>query len=99
MLKQDFKVFVMHLSNVSSGEGGGGLLFSRGVGWGKSRDLIYLSTPPPLEENIDRPVAVHHNLVQVNYPDPELLGQFHERDAWFEKLLAEAVLNEHSPLK
>ena len=29
----------------------------------------------------------------------ELLGQFHERDAGFEKLLAKAVLNEHSPLK
>ena len=55
----------------------------------------------PPGENIDRPVAVHHNLVPVNYPDPdpELLGQFHERDAWFEKLLAEAVLNEHSLLK
>ena len=46
-------------------------------------------------------LSVHHNLVPVNYPDPdpELLGQFHERDARFEKLLAEAVLNEHSPLK
>ena len=47
MLKQDFKVFVMHLSNVSSrggggggGRGQGGYCFS--VGWGNSRDLIYL---------------------------------------------------------
>ena len=38
---------------------------------------------PVLGENIDRPVS----------------GKFHERDAWFEKMLADAVLNEHSPLK